>query len=195
MKHALLELKRSLILTLLLAVLLCGVYPFLVRVWARLVFPREAEGSLIVDRNGVLRGSLLLGQPFAAPGFFRSRPSAAGTGYDAANSSGSNLGPTSAKLRDAIRDAAVNYRQENGLAPGTILPADAVTASASGLDPHISLANARLQAGRVAQERGMSPERVLGLIDSCLEGRDLGLFGEPRVNVMRLNARLEGVLP
>jgi len=195
MKTLFLELKRSILLTLLFAVLLCGAYPLLVRLWGIWVFPSQAEGSLLVDSKGELRGSLLIGQAFEAPGFFHSRPSAAGTGYDAANSSGTNLGPTSSKLRDSMKRAIQAYRHENGLSERIPVPADAVTSSASGLDPHISLSNARLQAPRVARERGLSIERVLVLVGESFEDRDLRVFGEPRVNVLLLNAKLEGVLP
>lgn len=195
MKTLVSELRSALVLTLLLGLLLCGVYPALVWACGRLFFPAQAEGSLLRDPSGRIRGSFLIGQAFAGPGFFHPRPSAAGDGYDASNSSGSNLGPTSRKLHDAIRDAVASYRLENGLPETASVPADAVTSSASGLDPHISPANARLQAPRVARARSLPPDRVLALVAASTEERDLGVLGEPRVNVLLLNARLEGLLP
>ena len=139
-----------------------------------------------------MRGSRLLGQNFAAEKYFHPRPSAAGTnGYDAANSSGSNLGPTSQKLIDAVKDRVAAYRTENNLSTGALVPADAVTASGSGLDPDISPAYARLQVPRVAAARGLDPQRVLDLVDRLTQGREFGFLGEPHVNVLRLNLALE----
>ena len=191
MKTLLTELRISLVVTLLFAVLLCGAYP--VAVWgaAQLLFPRQANGSLITDADGTVRGSELLAQNFASDRTFHPRPSAAGTGYDAANSSGTNLGPTSQKLADAIRDAVAAYRKENALADTVAVPADAVTSSGSGLDPHISVANARLQAPRVSRARGLPLDQVQGLIDQCTDGRGYGVLGEPGVNVLRLNRALD----
>jgi len=180
------ELRISLLATLCLAVLLCGIYPALVWAIAQGLFPSQANGSL-VSLKGQVVGSSLLGQQFAGPGYFHPRPSAAGDGYDAANSSGSNLGPTSQKLITAVKDRVAAYRAENNLAPGQLIPVDAVTASASGLDPHISVTNALLQAGRVAQARGVKAEELHKKILSRIEGRDLGILGEPRVNVFLLN--------
>ena len=188
-KNIINELRISLLATLFLAVLLCGIYPALVWALAQGLFPAQANGSLVSVKGQVI-GSSLLGQQFAGPGYFHPRPSAAGDGYDAANSSGSNLGPTSQKLITAVKDRVAAYRTENNLAPGVSIPADAVTASASGLDPHISVKNALLQAGRVAKARGLSAEAVQKKIASHTEGRDLGIFGEPKVNVLMLNLDL-----
>jgi K+-transporting ATPase ATPase C chain len=139
-------------------------------------------------------GSNLLAQGFTDPKYFHPRPSAAGQGYDATTSGGSNLGPTSKKLVDGVRRRVTNYRLENGLPADTIVPADAVTTSASGLDPHISVKNALLQAERVASTRGLSVEVVMKKIDAHTEGRTLGILGEPRVNVLMLNLDLDGRL-
>ncbi len=190
MKILFAELKASVLLTLILAVLLCGAYPLVVWAGAQAFFPQQANGSLITDPSGVVRGSRLLAQSFTGDQFFQPRPSAAGTGYDAANSSGTNLGPTSQKLNDSIKAAVTAYRAANGLAADAAVPADAVTSSGSGLDPHISVSNARLQAARVARARHLPLERVQALVAARTEDRDLGLFGEPRVNVLELNLAL-----
>jgi potassium-transporting ATPase KdpC subunit len=184
---------------------------FPVVVWAigSVAFPNQAHGSLIRDAQGNVVGSALIGQTFTRPEYFHPRPSAAGIGYDAASSGGTNLGPTSDKLVDGIKDdpkttgvdesylgfkdLAKAYRRENGLADDSLIPADAATRSASGLDPHISPANATLQAGRVARARSMSAERVNELVRENTELRTLGLFGEPRVNVLLLNRALDGL--
>ena len=183
------ELRISFIATVCLAVLLCGIYPALVWAVAQGLFHSQANGSLVSVKGQVI-GSSLLGQQFAGPGYFHPRPSAAGDGYDAANSSGSNLGPTSQKLIAAVKERVAAYRAENNLAPGVLIPVDAVTASASGLDPHISVKNALLQASRVAKARGVGEEALQKKILSHTEGRDLGIFGEPRVNVLMLNLDL-----
>ena len=180
------ELRISFIATVCLAVLLCGIYPALVWAVAQGLFHSQANGSLVSVKGQVI-GSSLLAQRFAGTGYFHPRPSAAGDGYDAVNSGGSNLGPTSQKLIDAVKERIAAYRAENKLAPGILIPADAVTASASGLDPHISVKNALLQASRVAGARGISEEALRKKILSHTEGRDLGIFGEPRVNVLMLN--------
>lgn len=185
------ELKVSLLATLVLAVLLCGVYPVAVWAGAQLLFPDQANGSLLVDRDGTVRGSAILAQSFVSPKYFHPRPSAAGIGYDAASSGGTNLGPTSRKLADAIQAAVIAYRIENHLASDAAVPADAVTSSASGLDPHISPANALLQAARVAEARHLSIERVHDLIERYTSDRSLRLFGEPGVNVLLLNRALD----
>jgi K+-transporting ATPase ATPase C chain len=185
------ELRTSLVITLLLIVLCCGIYPLAVWAIAQGVFPQKAEGSLI-RVGGRVAGSALLAQGFAGPAYFHPRPSAAGQGYDAANSSGTNLGPTSKKLIEDVRQRVVDYRAENGLPPDAPVPGDAVTSSASGLDPHISVENARLQAGRVANARGLSSEEVLRKIDAHTERRDLMILGEPRVNVLMINLDLDG---
>jgi K+-transporting ATPase ATPase C chain len=175
-----------------LAVIVCGLYPLSVWLLAQGLFPARANGSLIV-RDGTVIGSSLIGQRFSGPGYFHPRPSAAGDGYDAMSSGGSNLGPISKVLADAVRRRAAEYRAENGLPPGAPVPADAVTASASGLDPHISPENAGLQAPRVARVRGMSEAAVRREIRLATKGRTLGLLGEPRVNVLWLNMALDGV--
>ncbi|MGH7144065.1 MAG: K(+)-transporting ATPase subunit C, partial [Planctomycetota bacterium] len=158
-------------------------------------FPAQANGSLITDRAGVVRGSALLAQSFTAARYFQPRPSAAGTGYDATNSGGTNLGPTSRKLADNIRAAVAAYRAANGLAAGAPVPADAVTCSASGLDPEISPANAALQAPRVARIRGLPLATVRALVEKYTEGRGLGVLGESGVNVLRLNLALDRLAP
>ena len=154
-------------------------------------FHDKANGSLIVDPNGIVHGSKLLAQAFTADKYFHPRPSAAGNGYDAASSSGSNLGPTSQKLNDAIKDRVAAYRKENVLSETEPVPADAVTASGSGLDPQISLRNAELQTPRVAKARGLSEEKVRELVQQNIDGRDLGVLGDSGVNVLQLNLALD----
>jgi len=191
MKYMISELRVAVLFTLSLAVVLCGVYPLVVWVISQGLFPNEADGSLI-HRGGTIVGSELIAQSFTSPGYFHPRPSAAGeAGYDAGNSSGSNLGPLSKKLADAVKKRVEAYRAENGLAPDARVPADAVTASGSGLDPHIGLKNAFLQAPRVAQARGVGSEALDRIIQANTEGRDFGIFGEPRVNVLKLNLALD----
>jgi K+-transporting ATPase ATPase C chain len=192
MKALLLEFRRAAFATLALAVVCCGLYPLIVFGIGQLLFPDKANGSLIVDAGGV-RGSRLIGQPFAADKYFHPRPSSAGNGYDPTSSGGSNLGPTSQKLRDGIAQNLADYRTQNGLATNAPVPADAVTGSASGLDPHISPENARLQADRVAKARGVKPEQVLALIQQYTDPADLGILGDPAVNVLRLNLALDTV--
>jgi K+-transporting ATPase ATPase C chain len=191
MKDLIAELLISLKATLSLAVILCGLYPMLVWVMAQGLFPTEANGSLVM-RKGTMVGSKLIAQGFTDPKYFHPRPSAAGQGYDATSSGGSNLGPTSKKLVDTVRQRVDDYRSENNLAPDAMVPADAVTASASGLDPHISVQNALLQAPRVARARGLGEDIVLTQINLHTEGRDLGILGEPRVNVLMLNLDMDG---
>jgi potassium-transporting ATPase KdpC subunit len=182
-------------------------YPLVVTGIAQGVFGDEADGSLVENADGEVVGSSLIGQSFVEPEYFHPRPSAAGDGYDASASSGSNLGPTNDRLLvgeeddpatddvdetfDGIEQRADAYRDENGLPADAEVPVDAVTASASGLDPHISVANARLQAPRVADERGMAVDDVLALVDDHTSGRDLGFLGEKGVNVLELNLVLE----
>jgi len=190
-KELLNELRISVIATASLAVLLCGVYPAVVWLIAQGVFHDQANGSLVSVKGQVI-GSSLLAQRFAGPGYFHPRPSAAGAGYDAASSGGSNLGPTSQKLIDQVKERISAFRAENNLAPDALIPADAVTASASGLDPHISVDNAILQAGRVARSRGLTEEAVRNTIASHTEGRDLWIFGERRINVLMLNLDMDG---
>jgi K+-transporting ATPase ATPase C chain len=184
------ELKTSLIMTAALAVILCGLYPLAVFATAQAFFPKKAAGSLL--RSGAeIIGSQLLAQPFTGSQYFHPRPSAAGDGYDASASGGSNLGPISKKLIDTVKERVEQYRAENGLRPDAEAPADAVTASGSGLDPHISVANALLQAPRVAKARGSSEDAVKEEIRRNTEGRDLGILGQPRVNVLLLNLALD----
>ena len=191
MKTLFTELRMALLATLVLAAVCCGLYPLAVYGVAQALFPKQANGSLLTDAGGTLRGSHLIGQNFTSDQYFHSRPSSAGSGYDAANSSGSNLGPTSRKLADAIAQNVADYRQQNGLATNAVVPADAVTASASGLDPHISPANAKLQSARVAKARHLSRQQVDELIGRNTEGPDWGVFGDPRVNVLELNLALD----
>jgi len=193
MKAFLREIRISLIATLSLAVILCGIYPLIVWILGHRLFPSGANGSLVL-RKGTLVGSSLLSQGFANPKYFHPRPSAAGQGYDAASSGGSNLGPTSKKLVDGIRLRIMDYKIENDLAPDVSVPADAVTASGSGLDPHISVKNALLQAKRVAKARGLGLEVVMKKVEVHTEGRTFGILGEPRVNVLMLNLDLDGRL-
>ena len=191
MKILIEELRASVAATLLLAVLCCGIYPAVVWAVGQGLFSGKANGSLIrVDGNVV--GSELIAQGFTGPAYFHPRPSAAGKGYDAANSGGTNLGPTSKKLIEDVKQRVAEYRTENGLAPEARVPADAVTSSASGLDPHISVRNAMLQAARVAKARGLGEKDILAKLGAHTERRTLGILGEPRVNVLMLNLSLDG---
>ena len=164
-------------------------YPFLVTGLSQLFFKDKANGQLI-QRNGELVGSRIIGQPFTAPNYFHSRPSAAGTGYDAANSSGSNYAPTNKKLVDRVTADSATAQTDR---PGTAVPIDLVTASASGLDPHITPAAAAYQVTRIAQERHLTEAQVQQLVAKHTEGRQLGFLGEPRVNVLELNLDLDGL--
>src|ERR1035441_4000894 len=193
MKNFLCELRRAVFATLALVVVCCGLYPLLVFGIGQVLFPAKANGSLIVDVGGVVRGSRLIGQPFTADKYFHPRPSSAGNGYDPTSSGGSNLGPTSQKLRDAIAQNLADYRTQNGMATNALVPADAVTGSGSGLDPHISLENARLQAERVTKARGLKPEQVRELIQQYTDPASLGILGDPGVNVLRLNLALDAL--
>jgi K+-transporting ATPase ATPase C chain len=179
-------------MTIVLTVLLGVVYPLVMTGIAQVLFPSQANGSLVRDSSGNVVGSALLAQAFAQPQYFHPRPSAAGAnGFDATASGGSNLGPTNQKLIDTVQSNADAYRQENNLAPDAQVPVDAVTASASGLDPDISPANALLQVPRVAAARGMSEDQVRNLVNQSTEGRTLFVLGEPRVNVLKLNMALD----
>ncbi|HLP77274.1 MAG TPA: K(+)-transporting ATPase subunit C [Candidatus Paceibacterota bacterium] len=193
MKDLFSEMRSAVVATLILAAACCGVYPLVVFGLAQTLFHERANGSLIVDKEGIVRGSRLLGQNFSGEAYFHPRPSAADNGYDASNSGGSNLGPTSRKLNDAIKERIATYRTENGIKDTEAIPADAVTASASGLDPHISVRNADLQAARVARARGLDPAKVLSLIRQHVDQPNFGLLGEPGVKVLELNLALDGI--
>jgi potassium-transporting ATPase KdpC subunit len=191
MKEFFSNIRGAVVSTFVLAIVCCGLYPLIVFGISQALFRDKANGSLIIDRDGIARGSKLLGQGFVDPKYFHPRPSAAGNGYDAASSGGSNLGPTSQKLNDAIKERITAYRAENGLNESAPVPADAVTASGSGLDPHISLQNAELQIPRVAKTRDVSEDKLRELVRRHTDGRDLGVFGEPGVNVLQLNRALD----
>lgn len=167
-------------------------YPMAVTGIAQAAFPNQANGSLVRDRDGAVRGSALIGQPFAASIYLHPRPSAAGDGYDASASSGSNLGPLNADLKARVAETAAAIRAEDGAG---VIPADAVTASGSGLDPDISPAYARLQAARIARARGVSMDQVQSIIDANTDGAFLGFIGQSRVNVLLTNRDLDARLP
>lgn len=185
-----LEIRRSAIAMVLIALVCCVLYPAAVWCFGQLFFPFRARGSMLVQGEKIV-GSALIGQRFGEPQYFHPRPSAAGSGYDASASGGSNLGPLSKTLSERVGERVRAYRQENALPEGAPVPADAVTASGSGLDPHISPENAALQIRRVAAARGLSPARVQALVKAHTEGRTLGFMGEPRVNVLELNLALD----
>jgi len=189
--RALLRQLRPAIMVMLMFTLICGVaYPLLSTAIGQVAFGDKADGSLI-RRNGVVVGSALIGQTFSDPKYFESRPSAAGGGYDGSASSGSNLGPTNPDLINAVKQRVSDYRAANGLATDAPVPVDAVTASGSGLDPQISVANAEIQSARVAKVRGLTVDAVLGLVKQYTDDRSLGVLGEPGVNVLRLNLALD----
>jgi potassium-transporting ATPase KdpC subunit len=193
--RALIRQLRPAFLIVIVFTLITGVaYPLLSTAIGQVAFGDKANGSLI-KRDGVVVGSKLIGQTFTAANYFHPRPSAAGAGYDGSASSGSNLGPTSPDLLKSVGDRVAAYRQENGLAADALVPVDAVTASGSGLDPQISIANARLQIARVARERGLDPAVVAKLVDKYTDGRQLVVLGEPGVNVVELNLALDDSAP
>jgi potassium-transporting ATPase KdpC subunit len=181
------QIYPAIAMTVVLTVLLGIIYPVVVTGLAQAMFPAKAGGSLI-EKDGKVIGSSLIGQPFTGPRYFYSRPSAAGSGYDATASGGTNLGPTSQKLMDNVKTAAESLREEN---PGSPIPIDMVTASASGLDPHITPAAAEFQIPRIARGRGLSQDEVRRIVREHKEGRQFGILGEPRVNVLELNLALD----
>jgi len=184
------QLLPALLVFLTFTLILGVIYPLAVTGVSQLAFSSEANGSL-VTRNGTVIGSRLIGQNFTAPGYFHPRPSAAGAGYDGTSSGASNLGPTNPVLLKDVAARIAAYRKENGLALGARVPVEAVTSSASGLDPHISPADARIQAVRVAKARNLPLAQVLELVRRHTEGRSLGFLGEPGVNVLELNLALD----
>jgi K+-transporting ATPase ATPase C chain len=184
------NLVAAVLMTVVTTLLLGVIYPLTITAVAQIAFPHQANGQLI-ERNGRVVGSSLIAQGFSSPGYFRPRPSAAGTGYDAANSAGSQLGPTNQKLIDAVKANVEAARQENATAA---VPIDLVTTSASGFDPHISPAAAEFQVPRVARERGIAESEVRRLIEANTAARQLGFFGEAGVNVLELNLALDALV-
>jgi K+-transporting ATPase ATPase C chain len=186
--------RPALVMTLALCVITGLIYPGVVTGLAQLLFPRQANGSLVTV-NGRVVGSALIGQPFTQPYYFHPRPSAAGSGYDDTLSAGTNLGPTSAKLADTLIASAVDSAMRLDGAEKGKIPSDMVTSSGSGVDPHISPANALLQVARVAKARGASDAAVRALVEKHIEGRQFGFFGESRVNVLLLNIAVDSAFP
>ena len=188
------QLRPAILLTFVLILLTGFLYPGVVTALAQVLFPRQANGSMI-ESHGQLVGSELIGQAFSSSAYFHPRPSAAGSGYVGDSSGGTNKGPTDKKLADTLIATAVDSAIKNDGAVKGQIPADMVTSSASGLDPHISPANAALQVARVAKERKISPDQVRALVASHTEGRQFGFLGEPRVNVLLLNLALDSIAP
>ena len=189
--NAIRNLVTATLMTIVTTILLGVIYPLAVTAVAQVLFPHQANGSLL-ERNGRVVGSRLIGQGFSRPGYFRARPSATRTPYDAANSAGSQLGPTNKTLVDAVKARVDTARAEN---PGASVPIDLVTTSASGFDPHITPANAAFQTPRVARERGLAEGQVRRLVEAHTVGRQLGFFGEATVNVLELNLALDRERP
>ena len=185
------NLVTSVLMTIATTILLGLIYPLVVTGLAQLIFPKQANGQLI-RKNGTIVGSSIIGQGFSGAGYFHSRPSATTIPYDAANSTGSNLGPTNQKLIDRVKQDVATLQAEN---PGQPIPIDMVTTSASGFDPHISPAAAAFQVPRISKERGVATEQLQELVKKHTEGRQFGLFGEPRVNVLELNLDLDNQFP
>ena len=192
MKKLFSEIRSAVMVTLMLAIVCCGLYPLVVFGVAQIAFRDKANGSLIVDKDGTIHGSRLLGQQFTGEKYFQSRPSAAGNGYDAGNSGGSNLGPTNKLLVDRVNGDVQKLQAEN---PNMPVPMDLVTTSGSGLDPHISPEAAEFQVPSVARERHMTETDLRTLVANHTEGRQLGFLGEPRVNVLELNLDLDSAHP
>ena len=188
------QIKTTILATIVLTILFGLAYPLVFTGLAQVLFPHQANGSLVTV-NGKVAGSELIGQSFTKPEYFHGRPSAAGNnGYDAANSSGSNLGPTNQKLVDRVKADVQKFRAEDPDYTGPI-PADLLTSSGSGLDPHISPASAEAQVARVAKARGVTPDRIAELVAKHTDSRQWGIFGEPRVNVLLLNIDLDHSVP
>jgi K+-transporting ATPase ATPase C chain len=185
------NLITAVLMTVATTILLGIIYPLVVTGLAQLMFPKQADGQLI-HKDGKIVGSSIIGQGFSGAGYFHSRPSSAGNGYDAANSNGSQFGPTNQKLIDRVKGDVATAQADH---PGALVPIDLVTASASGLDPHITPAAAEFQLSRVAKERGTTVDRLRALVDQHTEGRQLGFLGEPRINVLELNLDLDHQFP
>lgn len=188
------SIRQSLLMTIILTVILCGIYPLAVTLISKVAFNEKANGSLII-KDGKVMGSKLIGQAFSSLKYFHGRPSAAGSGYDAVSSSGSNLGPTNKKFIDSVKERVNAFIKENPTVKKGAVPVDMITASGSGLDPQISPAAALAQIPRVAKERKINPALIKELVMKQIEGRELGILGENRINVLELNLRLDALYP